>query len=459
MPRAAREAPWGAIPAIAQAARAFRDGSLSPSRLLEMCLARIAEFDASVHAFLVLDEERARDAAARATAELARGQDRGPLHGIPVGVKDLIDVAGLRTTAQSRVRIDSAPAYRHAPAWASLEAAGAVMLGKLALHEFALGGSLHDLPWPPARNPWDLSLGINGSSSGCAAAVAAGFVLGALGTDTGGSIRAPALCCGIAGMKPARGVVSGEGIVPLSPVLDVAGPLARTAEDCALLYAALAGAPAWCPSHDISGLRVGVPRRWVAHECAPVPAIAAAFERAVDKLAASGARVIDIELPPMREFVSALTIIMLKQAWNYHAKGLVRRYGDYGQVARCRIMAGGLVDEADYRAALRLQEVLTRETDAALREVDVAITPAGTALASPIASATPPHALLAPSYTRAFSLTGHACLVAPVEGTADPMPIGVQAVCCAGSEDKMFAVGKRVGLTTQELAAARRPMP
>jgi aspartyl-tRNA(Asn)/glutamyl-tRNA(Gln) amidotransferase subunit A len=437
------QAPWGDTPTIAEAGLAFRAGRLSPVELLDDCLARVHAREQDIHAFIELDTDRARAAARCAERELRSGMDRGPLHGIPVGLKDLIDVRGWRTTAHSGVRRHAPLAQQDARAWSSLEAAGAILVGKLGLHEFALGGSLADLPWPLVRNPWDTGLGINGSSSGSAAAVAAGFVLGALGTDTGGSIRAPALCCGIAGLKPAAGAVPATGVFPLSPTLDIVGPLARTTQDCALMYKALTGSGlAADDSGGLRNLRVGLPARWIEQESPPSAPLTAALEAALRTLQRSGARVIEVRLAPMRDFVTALSLIMLKEGWDVHAPTLARHYADYGRTARVRLMAGALIGSPAYRAALQLRAALTRKTAAAMQEVDVLITPGGSALASPIDSPVPPHALLAPSYTRPFSVTGQACLIAPVQGTADPMPLGVQLVAHPGREGLLFAIGR-----------------
>jgi len=437
------QAPWGDVPTIAEAGQAFRAGRLSPVELLDHCLARIDAREHGIHTFIAFDADRARAAALRAERELRSGVDRGPLHGVPVGLKDLIDVRGWRTTAHSRVRRNAPLAHQDAPAWSALEAAGAILVGKLGLHEFALGGSLPDLPWPLVRNPWDLSLGINGSSSGSAAAVAAGFVLGALGTDTGGSIRAPALCCGIAGLKPAAGAVPATGVLPLSPTLDVVGPLARTAHDCALMYEALSGARlVSAHSHSLRNLRVGLPLRWIEQECPPSAPLANALEVALHTLQHGGARLVDVPLAPMQDFVTALSLIMLKEGWDVHAHTLPRHYADYGRTARSRLMAGALIGDSAYRSALQMRAALTRQTVAAMQEVDVLITPGGSALAGAIDSPAPPQALLAPSYTRPFSVTGQACLLAPVQGTADPMPMGVQLVGHTGHEGLLFALGR-----------------
>ncbi|MGH7084956.1 MAG: amidase, partial [Acetobacteraceae bacterium] len=224
---------------IAEAGRLIAAKKLSPLELTRSLLARIAALDPEINAFLTVSARKA-EAQARAAEKALKTGRRGRLLGIPLACKDVFATAGIRTTAHSRLLADNVPT-EDAAAVGRLAAAGAVMLGKLATHEFAIGGPAFDLPWPPARNPWDRERFTGGSSSGSGAAVAAGFVLGALGSDTGGSIRIPAAYCGIAGLKPTPGLVSRRGVIPLAPSLDTVGPMAWTAEDCALMLDALAG--------------------------------------------------------------------------------------------------------------------------------------------------------------------------------------------------------------------------
>src|SRR5258708_11133158 len=258
-------------PTSAEAARLIASRRLSPVELTTACLARIEALDPHINSFLLTRAEAALAEAAAAEQEIARGDYRGPLHGIPIAHKDIVETAGLRTTAHSKLRRDSVP-RRDATIVRRLAAAGTIMLGRPATHEFALGGPSFDLPWPPARNPWNTDHFTAGSSSGTGAAVAAGLILGGTGSDTGGSIRGPAAFCGIAGIKPTYGLSSRAGILPLAFSLDTAGPMAWTAEDCALLLQAMAGhdpadpASADRPVADftadlakgVKGLRIGV---------------------------------------------------------------------------------------------------------------------------------------------------------------------------------------------------------
>src|SRR3954469_11532409 len=225
---------------IAEAARLIEKRELSPVELCDSRLDRIATFDDRLHSFIRVLSDSARDEAKAAEAEIAAGKYRGPLHGIPIGLKDIYETGGVPTTGHSKVMQDHVP-KADAFSVKKLREAGAVVMGKLATHEFALGGPSFDLPWPPARNPWDTNRFTGGSSSGTGASVAAGLVLGGTGSDTGGSIRGPAAYCGLAGIKPTYGLISRMGVLPLAFSLDHAGPLAWTAEDCAIMLQVMAG--------------------------------------------------------------------------------------------------------------------------------------------------------------------------------------------------------------------------
>src|SRR5712664_4255833 len=225
---------------IAEAARLIERKELSPVELVESRLDRIARLDGGLNSFIRVLAEEARADARAAEVEIAAGKYRGPLHGIPIGLKDIYETAGVATTGHSKVMQDHVP-KKDAFSVQRLREAGAIVMGKLATHEFALGGPSFDLPWPPARNPWDTARFTGGSSSGTGASVAAGLVLGGTGSDTGGSIRGPAAFCGLAGIKPTYGLISRMGILPLAFSLDHAGPMAWTAEDCAILLQAMAG--------------------------------------------------------------------------------------------------------------------------------------------------------------------------------------------------------------------------
>src|SRR5690606_6918707 len=286
----------------------------------------------------------ARVAAAAADREIAAGDWRGPLHGVPIALKDIFSTAGVRTTCHSRLLHDNVPT-EDAETVARLKAAGAIIVGKLATHEFAFGGPSHDLPWPAARNPWNPDHIPAGSSSGSGAAVAAGLCAGAMGSDTGGSIRAPAGVCGIAGFKPSYGRVSRRGVYPLSWTLDHAGPMARTVEDCALMMQALSGHDPQDPAsvdvlvpdyglaleRSTKGLRVGYVRGWHDRPDGADADVCAALDRAAVLLAEQGMEVVEIDLPDIRDFHACGRLILLSEAWTIHRATVQATPELYGQ--------------------------------------------------------------------------------------------------------------------------------
>jgi aspartyl-tRNA(Asn)/glutamyl-tRNA(Gln) amidotransferase subunit A len=378
---------------IAEAGRLIAAKRLSPVELVKDLLARIETTDPKLNAFLLVTDRQAL-AAARAAERAVMAGRRGPLLGIPVGYKDIYETAGVRTTAHSRILAENVP-KDDAETVRRLNAEGAVMLGKLATHEFAIGGPAFDLPWPPARNPWDPRRFTGGSSSGSGAAVAAGLVLGATGSDTGGSIRLPAAYCGIAGIKPTPGLVSRRGIIPLSPSLDTAGPMAWTAEDCAILLDAMAGYdpadPASVAAPKISyasaitaplrGMRVGLLRRYYEHDVPASPEMLQMMSRAAATLRSLGCRVEDATLPSVQEYNAVGRIIISSEAYALHESTIRTRLSDYSRVFRVRVMAGALIRAADYIAAQRRRSDLIAVTAKAFERFDVLITAptAGTA--------------------------------------------------------------------------------
>ena len=294
---------------IAEAARLIESRELSPVELLDSRLDRIARLDDRLNSFIRVLADQARAEARAAETEIAAGKYRGPLHGIPIGLKDIYETAGVPTTGHSKVMQDHVP-KADAFSVARLRAAGAVVVGKLATHEFAFGGPSFDLPWPPARNPWDTTRFTGGSSSGTGAAVAAGLVLGGTGSDTGGSIRGPSAFCGLAGIKPTYGLVSRAGILPLAFSLDHAGPMAWTAEDCAIMLQAMAGhdpadpASANCriPDYraalpgDVKGLRIGLVRHFYEQDHEANAATREAIAAAAQTLEGLGCSVREVTL-------------------------------------------------------------------------------------------------------------------------------------------------------------------
>src|SRR5437764_3130109 len=335
---------------IAEAAKLIETKDLSPVELVDSRLARIERFDGKLHSFIRVLADSARAEARAAESEIAAGKYRGPLHGIPLGLKDIYETAGVPTTGHSKVMQDHVP-KADAFTVKRLRDAGAVVMGKLATHEFALGGPSFDLPWPPARNPWDLSRFTGGSSSGTGAAVAAGLVLGGTGSDTGGSIRGPAAYCGLAGIKPTYGLISRMGILPLAFSLDHAGPLAWNAEDSAILLQAMAGhdpadpASANRPIPDyraalqggVKGLRIGVIRHFYERDNEANPATRQAIEAVAQKLTELGCSVREVTLSPLADWASCGVLMMLAEAYTIHEYNLRRRFTDYGEIFRDRM--------------------------------------------------------------------------------------------------------------------------
>src|SRR5271169_6856682 len=370
---------------IAEAGRLIAAKRLSPVELVKELLARIEARNPQLSAFLLVTERQAL-AAARAAERAVMAGRRTPLLGIPLAYKDTYETAGIRTTAHSRILADNVPKH-DAETIRRLHAAGAVMLGKLATHEFAIGGPAFDLPWPPARNPWDTRLYTGGSSSGSGAAVAAWLALGALGSDTGGSIRLPAAYCGIAGLKPTPGLVSRRGVIPLAPSLDTAGPMAWTAQDCAILLDALAGHdpadPASVPGPAVSyakaiaapvkGLRVGVLRHVYEHDMPAAPEVLQAMNRAMAVLKSLGCRVEDATLPSLQEYNAVGRIIISAEAYALHEATLRTRLSEYSRTFRIRVLAGALIRAADYIAAQRRRTELIALTARAFERFDVLI--------------------------------------------------------------------------------------
>ena len=295
---------------IAEMARLLRARAVTAEALARDALSRVAARDGALHAFVLVTEDRALEDARRADAELQAGRDRGPFHGIPYALKDIYDTAGIRTTCHSKLRLNVVP-KEDSVAAARLREAGGVLLGKLATHEFAIGGPSFDLPFPPSRNPWNPEHITGGSSSGSGTAIGARMVRMAMGSDTGGSIRGPAAWCGTVGIKPTYGRVSRRGVFPLSWTLDHIGPLTRSVEDAAITLQVLAGhdprdpasADVPVPNYradiekGVAGLRIGIPRAFFATAPATTAEVVAGLDRTAAQLRTAGAMVEDVELP------------------------------------------------------------------------------------------------------------------------------------------------------------------
>lgn len=429
------------VPTIAEASRLIEAEALSPVELAEICLRRIRAFDDRLHSFLLVTEELALVAARRAETEIAAGRRRGPLHGIPIGLKDIYATKGIRTTAHSRILADNVPPEDSSVA-ARLAEAGTVLLGKLATHEFAMGGPSFDIPWPPARNPWNIEHFTGGSSSGSGAAIAAGLVLGATGTDTGGSIRNPSAFCGIVGVKPTYGLVSRYGILPLAFTLDHAGPMAMTVEDCAILLQAMSGhddrdpASAKVPipdyraalRRDLKGVRIGVIRHFHEDE-APVDAeMKSSIEAALKTMGDLGAEIRDVRLPPLADFSACAIVIALTEAFAIHAKELKTRFNDYGDSLRDRLALASLISGPDYVQAIRLRRELVAGTNSAMKGVDILVTAASSGPAPRIDGVDKYGMFKRHSLAMPFNLTGLPVVTVPCGFSASGLPFGLQIV-------------------------------
>lgn len=436
---------------VAALGRGLRDGTLTAEGLTRDALARIAAHDGRLHAFIRVERDAAMEAARAADAELRDGTDRGPMHGIPYALKDIYDAAGLPTTCHSRLRLDAAATEDSAVA-ARFREGGAVLLGKVATYEFALGGPSFDLPFPPARNPWDRDRVPGGSSSGSAVAVAAGFVRVAPGSCTAGSIRGPAAWCGTVGMKPTYGRVSRRGVFPLAWSLDHCGPLARSVEDAAIALQVMAGhdprdpASADTPVPDyrasledgVAGLRVGVPRSLFAHDPALTADARDGIERALAALRDAGATVTDVMLPDYALYRSCNRVIMAAESYAIHRADLRRRLLEYGEIAARRFASGAAIDAADYLAAQRLRRVLTGAVDAALDRCDVLVTAISLDTAPPFG----PHGSVWPLQPATFNVTGHPAMSVPVALGRDGLPLAVQVAGRPFDEATVLRVGR-----------------
>ena len=440
---------------IAEVGRQFRAGSLTSTALTQHMLSRIASLDPLLDAFVLVTKERALADADRADRELKSGIDRGPMQGIPYALKDIYATAGIRTTCHSKLLIDNIPT-EDSVVEAKLKAGGSVLLGKLATHEFALGGPSFDLPFPPARNPWNLEHITGGSSSGSGAAVAAGLVRTAMGSDTGGSIRGPAFYCGTVGMKPTYGLVSRRGVFPLSYTLDHCGPLSWSVEDAALTMQAIAGRDELDPAsadiatpdftsdlgRDLVGLRLAYPRSFFATQEGISPEVVASLDAATQQLARLGAKVEEVTLPDFELFNACGRVILIAEAYAIHEKDLLTRPLDYGRYTYQRMMVGATLSAADLTQAFRLRRELTTIVNAKVLDAYDAIITANALTPAPrfdeFPADVPPKMTL---QTIPFNVTGNPTLAIPIGFSTNGLPLGMQIVGRAFDEPTVFRIG------------------
>ncbi|HXE79918.1 MAG TPA: amidase [Vicinamibacterales bacterium] len=423
-----------ALPTITEALEQLRQGRLRAVDLTRRCLDAIAQHNAALNAFITVTAEEALERAHEADHAQAHGKWLGPLHGIPISLKDLIDQRGVRTTAGSRV-LDDTPAAQDAPVTEALRSAGAVLVGKCNLHEFALGTTSDESAYGPVRHPRDPSRSAGGSSGGSAVAVATGMSLASIGTDTGGSIRIPSAACGLVGLKPAAGEVSCDGVVPLSRLLDHVGPLARTVADAALIHAVLTGTdpvtPAAAP--PVASLRLAVPRRFI--EGRVQDDVERRFDDACRRLRDAGAAIETIDVPELEIAASAYLAIVLPEAAQWHASMLEQRPDRYCPGVRIRLEAGRYMLAEDYVRGLNARRRLRRAIDAALAGRDGLILPALAIAAPPVGATTvrvadrdePVRAAML-RLTQPFNLTGHPAITLPCGEDSSGVPCGFQLV-------------------------------
>lgn len=429
-------------------ARLIHRRELSPVELVQAILDRIASYGKSLNAYIAWYAEEAIEAAKRAEDAVAHGRPLGPLHGIPIAVKDLFFTAGIPTTAGSRIFKDFVPS-EDATVVRRLREAGAILLGKLNLHELAYGITSENPHFGAVRNPWDLNRIAGGSSGGSAAGVAASLCLASLGTDTGGSIRIPAACCGIVGLKPTYGRVSRDGVVPLAWSLDHVGPITRVVEDAALLLEVLASPD----PHDVTasslpvpqysrmlgdslkGVSIGLPRDSFFDAAEVDPSVMAAVEEAMRVLQDAGARVEDVSIPLLRHAPAIQFLTIASEATANHGRLLRTRGRELGVDVRRRLELGEFLGASQYLRAQQARRLLMRQFDAALRQVNLLVTPTLPIVAPPLGAQTVTirgiQKNIQPVMTRFTSplnLTGLPAISIPCGTTTEGMPVGLQII-------------------------------
>jgi aspartyl-tRNA(Asn)/glutamyl-tRNA(Gln) amidotransferase subunit A len=422
-----------AHPTIAAIAPRVASGAVRAEKLAEDALARIAELQPKLNAFITVTADEALGAARQADKDIAAGRYRGPLHGIPISLKDLVDMKGVATTAASRLRAEHV-ARHDAPVTSRLRDAGAVLIGKTNLHEFAFGTTSEDSGWGPVRHPIDPARSPGGSSGGSAAGVRSGMSFASVGTDTGGSIRIPAAACGIVGLKPTWNEISADGVVPLSRQFDHVGPLARSVEDAGLMFDVMRGAAVTTVElSSVAGRRFGLLGGYFLERLDEH--VETALLTTVDRLRQAGASVVDVKLPHAGDIAAIYLHVVLADAAAYHAKTLEERPAAYTPNVRLRLEMGRHVLAEDYVRALNGRRVIAREVDAALEHVDALLLPALSIPAPPLGQETVPvkggseavrTAML--RCTQPFNVSSHPAISIPCGTTPQGLPVGLQIV-------------------------------
>jgi aspartyl-tRNA(Asn)/glutamyl-tRNA(Gln) amidotransferase subunit A len=424
---------------LAEGARLITAKKLSPVEWTRALLDRISAVDPHYNAFIAVTADKALAQAKTAEAEITAGKSRGPFHGVPYATKDIFDVEGLPTTCHSKVRQDHR-ATSDAFVIRKLHDAGAILLGKLALHEFATGGPAFDLPWPPARNPWNRDLHPGGSSSGSAVALVCGMAPMTLGTDTGGSVRNPATCCGIVGMKPTYGAVSLSGVFPLTFSLDHVGPMTRTVEDNAITLHAIAGHNPSDPTsttrplgdclkdlkRGLKGLRIGVIEHFYTEDAVGNQEQVGGINAAIDVLKGLGAQIRTVKISPLATWRECNRTLHQAESYVIHERDMQERPQDYARITLDKTLSGAFIPASKYIKAQQLRRVLCQEFADAMRDLDAVITLSSldlpTRLDDPEATAK--------TYDRqcrlVFNVTGTPTISVPTGFSASGLPLAMQ---------------------------------
>ncbi len=438
---------------IDKAADLIAAKALSPVELAEAFIQQIEAIDDILNSYILVTADRALCDARRAEEEIMAGNRRGPLHGIPIAIKDIYATRGIRTTCCSRLMMDNVPS-RDSATVSLLTEGGAVLLGKHTTHEFAFGGPSFDLPFPPARNPWDAERFTGGSSSGSAAAVAAGLCMGALGSDTTGSIRTPSTFCGITGLKPTYGRISRTGVTPLSYSLDHCGIMTWTVKDAALMLQVVAGYdPADPTSRDIpvpvytdslaggiTGIKVGLIRHFYESDDTASEEVRAAMDIAVARLVNLGAEVEEACLSALQDYHACCTIIQLSEGFSVYEHTLQKHPEEFGEIAHDRLILGGFLGVADYICALRLKAKLTFEIESLLHRFDVLVTAGSLDIAPPITMVPKYSILMRPLLPAPFNLSGSPAISICCGFGESGLPLGMQIAGRAFDEETVLRV-------------------
>ena len=428
-----------AYASISELGPRLASGELSPVELTDAILARIGRYNATLNAYITVTEESARDAAHAAASAIRAGNYLGPLHGIPIAIKDLFATRDVRTTFGSQVYADWVPDY-DAAAVERLRNAGAILIGKTNMHELAYGTTSANAHYGPVRNPWNVACHPGGSSGGSAVAVAAGLACAALGSDTGASVRQPAACCGIVGLKPTFGLISKFGALPLAWSMDHVGPMARTVRDCALLLQALVGYDRRDPgcvrrrvpdfraalANDIRGCRIGVAHNYFFEDCEPD--VAAAVEESLRILRDLGASVEEIVLPDMRAALAAGALVIAVEAASYHAADLRERPQAFSKELQATLELGSYYSGVQYVQAQRLRRELSAQLQQAMRGFDALAMPTSPVPATEIGNDPPGHTALRSRNTLPLNFISLPAISVPCGFTKSGLPIGLQLV-------------------------------